>query len=191
MGFLTSEGLLGIAGAGLVQEIEGEVPAPLKSSCTPEHWCLHSADWWRRHWERTGLIKTTHADTMPEGWLRWLDWQQSVCPENTVELETIQRDRGQFMGYIRAIGHRLPGATLEEQVAGGLDPRCVYKKATAATRKPIRRELRRDWCRREYHRQDLTPNRRRGGLALMRDPGKLADHHQIKSASAPRGNLQT
>ena len=29
--------------------------------------CLHSAAWWRRHWERTGILDPDLADTLPDG----------------------------------------------------------------------------------------------------------------------------
>ncbi len=47
--FLKPEGQLGIAGAGLVQELEGGVPDHLREFWTQDVWCLHSAAWWRRH----------------------------------------------------------------------------------------------------------------------------------------------
>ena len=31
-------------------------------------WAFHSAAWWRRHWERTGIVDVEVADTMPDGW---------------------------------------------------------------------------------------------------------------------------
>ena len=44
---------VGIAGAGLAQEIQGPVPDHLRGFWTQDLWCLHSAAWWRRHWEKT------------------------------------------------------------------------------------------------------------------------------------------
>lgn len=31
------------------------------------------AHWWRRHWEKTGLLNVEVADTMPDGWQHWLN----------------------------------------------------------------------------------------------------------------------
>ena len=70
---------VGIAGAGMMREIEGgSPPEHLLQWWTPNLWCLHSADWWRRHWERTGIMVLEEADTMPDGWKLWLDWQNAV-----------------------------------------------------------------------------------------------------------------
>ena len=97
---------VGIAGAGLVQEIEGAVPSHLAQWWTPDLWCLHSAGWWRQHWERTGILTIDLADTMSHGWQAWLDWQQAVAPDNQVEIKALQDDHGSYLGYIRAVGHR-------------------------------------------------------------------------------------
>jgi cyclopropane fatty-acyl-phospholipid synthase-like methyltransferase len=75
--FLKPSGLIGIAGAGLIKEIEGPVPEHLRAWWEPSLWCLHSAEWWRRHWERTGIVAVETADSMPDGWRAWLDWQRT------------------------------------------------------------------------------------------------------------------
>ena len=33
---------------------------------------MHSAAWWRWHWERTGIVAVEVAETMPDGWRLWL-----------------------------------------------------------------------------------------------------------------------
>jgi cyclopropane fatty-acyl-phospholipid synthase-like methyltransferase len=54
--FVKPGGPIGIAGVGVLHEIEGPVPAHLRDWWTPDAWCLHSAAWWRRHWEKTGIL---------------------------------------------------------------------------------------------------------------------------------------
>ena len=54
--FLKPGGVLGVAGAGLMQEIDVSVPDHLRAWWEPSMGCLHSAGWWRRHWERTGIL---------------------------------------------------------------------------------------------------------------------------------------
>jgi cyclopropane fatty-acyl-phospholipid synthase-like methyltransferase len=71
--FVKPGGVIGIAGAGLMQEIEAAVPEHLRGWWEPSLWCLHSASWWRRHWERSGIMAIELSDTMPEGWQAWLD----------------------------------------------------------------------------------------------------------------------
>ncbi len=83
--FVKASGQVGIAGAGLTREIEGSPPQHLGAWWTQDLWCLHSADWWRRHWERTGILDVEVADTMPDGWKLWLEWHKVIAPENQVE----------------------------------------------------------------------------------------------------------
>jgi SAM-dependent methyltransferase len=111
--FAKSGGRIGIAGAGLVQEIEGEVPDHLRAWWTHDLWALHSAAWWRRHWERTGIVQVELAETMADGWKVWLDWHRAVAPDNATEIRAIEEDRGRFMGYVRVVGRR-GEAKLEE-----------------------------------------------------------------------------
>lgn len=89
-----------------MQEIAGAVPDHLQAWWEPSMWCLHSAAWWQRHWERTGILTVERADTMPDGWQRWLDWQRTICPDNRTELETVEADRGRYLGYVRVVGRR-------------------------------------------------------------------------------------
>ncbi len=77
--FVKPGGHIAIAGAGLTQEIDGPVPDHLRAWWTQDVWCLHSAAWWRRHWERTGLVDIELADSLPDGWQFWRDWHPSRC----------------------------------------------------------------------------------------------------------------
>jgi ubiquinone/menaquinone biosynthesis C-methylase UbiE len=128
--FVKPGGPVGIAGAGLIREIEGPVPEHLREWWTQDLWCLHSAPWWRRHWERTGIMEIDQADTMPDGWQLWLEWQRAVAPDNEVEIQAIEADRGSHLGYVRAVGRRRGQAELAEP---------VVSVQTQYTKKPLLR----------------------------------------------------
>src|SRR5690349_11219557 len=52
--FVKPGGRIGMAGAGLTGEVDGDVPAHLRDWWDQDRpWCLHTAGWWRRHWGRT------------------------------------------------------------------------------------------------------------------------------------------
>jgi SAM-dependent methyltransferase len=104
--FLKPGGVLGIAGAGLVREFDGDVPEHLRTWWQPDMWCLHSAEWWRHHWARTGILDVEVADTMADGGQLWLDWHRVIAPNNAVELAALEADRGQNITYVRAVGRR-------------------------------------------------------------------------------------
>ncbi|MFG1661357.1 SAM-dependent methyltransferase [Micromonospora chersina] len=114
--FVKPGGLIGIANAGLTQEIDGALPDHLSDWWEPSMACLHSADWWSRHWERSGVVAVEAADTMPDGWKRWLDWQYAVAPDNSLEIETLKADQGRNLGYVRAVCRRRPDAVLDEPI---------------------------------------------------------------------------
>ena len=112
--FVKVGGAIGIAGAGLTREFDGRVPDHLRAFWTQDLWALHSAAWWRHHWEKTGIVDIEMADTMPEGWRRWLEWQRAVSPDNHTEIKTLETDGGSYLGYARVIGRRRDGVKLEE-----------------------------------------------------------------------------
>jgi SAM-dependent methyltransferase len=115
--FVKPGGAMGIAGAGLTREIDGPVPDHLRNWWTPDLWCLHSAAWWRRHWERTGIVDITHADTLLNGWQVWLDWHKVVAPDNAAEIQAVDADRGSYLGYVRVVGRRRMVVALDEPIA--------------------------------------------------------------------------
>jgi SAM-dependent methyltransferase len=114
--FVRPGGQVGFAGAGLVQEIEGPLPGHLRDWWTPDLWSLHSPGWWRRHWERTGIVDVEVADAMPDGWQVWLDWHTTAFPNNVTEIEAVRADGGRYLGYVRAVGRRRAGVKLEDPI---------------------------------------------------------------------------
>jgi SAM-dependent methyltransferase len=130
--FLKQDGQLGIAGVGLAHELGGVVPEHLQAWWTSDLWCLHSATWWRRHWEQTGIVAVGTADTLPDGWRFWVDWLRLVAPENATEIGALEADAGRCLGYVRVVGRRRAGAALVD-----LD---IVSVPTGYTRQPLLRE---------------------------------------------------
>lgn len=112
--FVKPGGRVGVAGAGLVREIDGSVPEHLREFWTQDLWALHSAAWLRRHWERTGIVDVERADTMPDGWQVWLDWHRTGWPDNATEIKALEADAGRYLGYVRAVARRRAGVKLED-----------------------------------------------------------------------------
>jgi hypothetical protein len=90
------------------------VPDHLREFWTQDLWAMHSASWWRRHWERTGLVDIESADTMDDGWRLWIDWQRLKAPHNTQEINAIDTDAGRNITYTRLIARRRPGVALAD-----------------------------------------------------------------------------
>ncbi|MFF5176387.1 SAM-dependent methyltransferase [Micromonospora sp. NPDC000089] len=99
-------GVIGVAGAGLVQEIGVDVPEHLRLWWEPSLACLHPPLWWRQHWQRSGLVDVQSVGNMADGWLRWLDWQYAIAPDNITEIEALKADAGRYLGYVRATAVR-------------------------------------------------------------------------------------
>ncbi len=120
------EGRIGIAQAGLMREMDGPVPAHLREWWSEDQpWSLHSAAWWRRHWGRTGIMDIEVADTLPDGFRRWLDWLRLVAPDNATGIGALEADSGGHLGYIRVVGRRRVEAQLPEPI---LSIPAQYKK---------------------------------------------------------------
>jgi SAM-dependent methyltransferase len=109
-------GTIAMAISGFTREIESSVPDHLRAWWTPDHCCLHSLNWWRRHWERTGIVDIELADMMPDGWQFWLDWQRATAPDNALEIGALEADRGAYLGYARVVARLRPGTTLSEPI---------------------------------------------------------------------------
>ena len=91
-------------------------PTTCGSGGPQDLWCLHSAAWWRRHWERTGILDVEVADTLADGWRFWRDWLRLVAPDNAVEIAALEAERGRYLGYVRAVGRRRADARCPEPI---------------------------------------------------------------------------
>lgn len=43
---------------------------------------------------------------MSDGWQLWRDWHQAIAPDNVTEIQTLEADRGNYLGYVRVVGTR-------------------------------------------------------------------------------------
>jgi hypothetical protein len=66
----------------------------------------YTAQWWRRHWERTDILQVDVCDAMPDGWQTWLDWVNMIAPDNQSEIKALEADRGTNLAYVRLVGRR-------------------------------------------------------------------------------------
>ena len=133
--FVRTPGLIGIAGAGLMQELPTQVPDHLAGMWTQDLWALHSVEWLRRHWARTGIVDIEVADTMSEGWRSWLEWQRNVAPDNLAEISAVEADQGRYLGYVRLVARRRADTKLEEYCW----PDSMRSFPVQYTRKPLLR----------------------------------------------------
>jgi len=74
----------------VVPSVKNELPDGPPNSLRP-YWewdfcSFHSPEWWRKHWQKTGLVNVESAKSLPEGWAIWADWSE-VCNKTGAGLE--------------------------------------------------------------------------------------------------------
>ena len=116
--FLRPGGQLGIVVPGLTRDFDGPLPEHLtrvvadgKPFWEPECWCFHTADWWRQHWGKTGLVDVEIADVLPDGWRDWIQYERACDEAGTLlfpsEEETLAEDAGRYLALVRVVARRL------------------------------------------------------------------------------------
>jgi SAM-dependent methyltransferase len=112
--FLKPGGHLGIVVPGVREELSEFPPPHLAKYWSWDFCSLHSPAWWRRHWEKTGLMKMEAADALPDGWKFWLEWNE-LCAEHgrkqlrpiaSKEAEMLRGDDGRTFGFTRVIARK-------------------------------------------------------------------------------------
>lgn len=56
------------------------------------------------------------ADNMSDGGKVWLEWQRTIYSDNVTENKALEADGDRNLGYVRLVGRRLGGVTLEEPI---------------------------------------------------------------------------
>lgn len=111
--FLKPGGVLGIAVPGVARELD-EVPEHAGPFWDWEFCSFHSAEWWRRHWFKTGLVTVERSDWLEDGWKFWRGWNLT-CAERSEgsrregqlnEAKMLEIDDGRTFGFVRTIAKR-------------------------------------------------------------------------------------
>jgi SAM-dependent methyltransferase len=117
--FLKPNGQIGIVVPGLIKDFPGEVPEYLVRKQTDgsifwvpdECLCFHTRDWWKKHWEKTGLVKIEVIETMPDGWLKWLNFYKIKRAAGfkvpDCDILALIEDQGKYMGFIRLVARKI------------------------------------------------------------------------------------
>ena len=112
-------GQMAIVVPGLVDELpSNEAPEHLRRYWEPVCFSLHSPVWWRRHWERSGLVTVELSEILPDGWRHWMAsdllWSKHLGKPSD-EADMLAKDRGQNLGFTRMVARRneRPAARLD------------------------------------------------------------------------------
>lgn len=130
--FLKPGGKIGIVVPGLQSEITDAPPEHLlkpqrngKVFWEPDCYTFHSAQWWRRHWEKSGWVQVGISDTMIDGWRHWARHEHALEESGygffpSYE-EALLADAGRNIALVRVIGERLTGEE-KTRTAQGANP---------------------------------------------------------------------
>jgi ubiquinone/menaquinone biosynthesis C-methylase UbiE len=120
--FVKPGGLIGIVDVAFRHEIEtfDQVPEFLKDDYQRYWYYVHSADWWRKMWERTGLVEILCAENFPEEQVHHIREQYiEDYKDNKKEpfARALGEDKEGLITFFRLVGRRTPKAAyLQEYV---------------------------------------------------------------------------
>ena len=102
-------GEIGIVVPGFTEELTEGVPDHLRVGWEWEFGSFHSPAWWRNHWEKTGKVEVDLSDTLPDGCLHWLRWneiyERQLGREEGRETQMLRADQGRCLGFTRVVAH--------------------------------------------------------------------------------------
>ncbi len=110
--FVKTSGLLGLVMPSMLKEIGDEPPRHLTEpqASGAVFWdpaecrCLHTLEYWVRHFQGTGLVDIEVAEVIDDGWKLWRDWEilrnGGGFTGFPSEAEAIERDGGENIGFV-------------------------------------------------------------------------------------------
>jgi cyclopropane fatty-acyl-phospholipid synthase-like methyltransferase len=108
--YLTPHGYLGVVDGCLSREIDraDQLPPAARAAWQVDWWGVHTIDWWRRHWTKTGLVRVLCAELLPESALikqRYVDCHRHE-PDAASFVALMEAEEGQLVGSFRLVGQR-------------------------------------------------------------------------------------
>jgi len=111
--FVRPGGWVGLAIPGLLKEFKNGLPAYLESVWETELYTFHSAEWWKNHFLKTGLVEVLTNDYLENGWELWKYWEEFLIskklmnPERGDDLALLKADKGRNLCFPRIIARKL------------------------------------------------------------------------------------
>jgi hypothetical protein len=92
---------------------DSPVPADVRSLFGYEVGAWHTPEWWRRHWELSGLLEGIDASWLPDGRENWILWSRAMQEVKggaaDPVLDLLRGDDGQQLGFVSAIARKRSG----------------------------------------------------------------------------------
>ncbi len=101
---LKPDGKIGIVVPGLYNEIDGEVPEYLIKHWEADYYSWHTAQWWERHFQRSGIFEVELADSYEgkDGYNMFLNWGRMLDAYDGLAEE----DLGRNITFVRLVAHK-------------------------------------------------------------------------------------
>ncbi len=108
--FLKPDGFIAIADVCFTREIEtlNQVPAFLRKDYQQYWYFIHTVAWWRKLWEKTGLVEVTCAEELPGRDLirqEYVKYYKSSHKKDAFA-KAVSRDKDQLISFFRLIARR-------------------------------------------------------------------------------------
>ena len=102
--FVKPGGTISMATPALRREIRefGAIPPHVERCVHHEALAWHTAEWWRVHWELTGLAHVESARLQDDGWGDWLSWEQAAlaCGNgDQAVVDMLEADGGELLTF--------------------------------------------------------------------------------------------
>lgn len=108
--YLKPQGQIGIVVPGVQKEFSDEVPERLKPYWDSEWYSFHSAAWWARLWQRSGVVDLEVADQLPDGWNLWMHWEKTAKASGfwgrNGDMELLTADGGEYFTFTRVVARK-------------------------------------------------------------------------------------
>ena len=108
--FIKPDGFVGIVDIAFAREIRSieEAPEYLRAQYATNWSYVHSIAWWRRHWEKTGLVDVQCAETLPESRELLRDYVKGRPPgqhENPI-MQAVPHDHDGLITLFRLVARK-------------------------------------------------------------------------------------
>lgn len=108
--FIKPGGYLAIADVCFTREIETvqEVPAFLRKDYQSFWYFIHAVAWWRKLWEKTGLVQIVAAEILPAADLIREQYIQDYKNSHQKDpfAKALEKDKQHFISFFRLVGQR-------------------------------------------------------------------------------------
>ncbi|HEX2296605.1 MAG TPA: methyltransferase domain-containing protein [Actinomycetota bacterium] len=114
--FLKPGGRVGVATPSLTKEVAGlgGIPDHVARCVGWEALAWHTPDWWRAHWELTGLVEVVSARHQPGAWESWLLWSRVLqsCTDDAegaigTSIDMLEADGGDLLSFALVVARKL------------------------------------------------------------------------------------